>query len=181
MTRQVLVLLALAVFAGSASAEALELKGFRLGAPEGDLVTKYASIQCQDQQSGPAERMCIVLASSTTDLLTLAEQPVKFWSFFFRESRLGLIVCNLPNDHFREVAEAFEAKYGKPKSKESVMQNRMGAKFTNTTLEWLRGDEILTVQQYGGDISTMIVSLGNRKFVTAPTPGPKTEKRAKDL
>lgn len=161
---------------------ALELKGLRLGMAERETVERFASIQCRDAETRHADRICLVMATSTPELATLAEQPVKYWSLSFKGERLGLITASLVSDHYDAIAEALEAKYGKPTARrEPTLQNRMGARFANTTVEWRRGDEVLTAERYGGDVDSMRVILASRTLVMAPKDGAGAQKRAKDL
>lgn len=176
-------LLAALVFTVSTLAQAeMELKGLRLGTTEREAVERFASIQCRDSETSHADRICLVAATSTPELMTLAEQPVRYWSLSFKGERLALITANLPTDHYDAIAEALEAKYGKPTARrEPPLTNRMGARFANTTVEWSRGDERLTAERYGGDVDSMRVMLASRKLVMAPKDGAGAAKRAKDL
>lgn len=81
---------------------------------------------------------------------------VELSSFFvtFRDRKLAYISGKADRSEFRELAAAFEAKYGGPDTtEENEVQNRMGAKFQNLTLGWEFEGGTLILEAYGEKVT----------------------------
>jgi hypothetical protein len=160
----------------------LELKGLHVGENKEKIRERASTpLRCQDQR-GPGSISSVCVVEPFGNFQTLAEEPVKFWSIFLSEKdEASLVIANLAATSYLTVSKALQTKYGKPTAKRTVpVQNRMGASFTNEQLEWTRGDQVLTVAQYGADIETMVVTLGSKRLVSAPH-AERDAKKAKDL
>ena len=94
-----------------------------------------------------------------------------------RESGIAPIISNLNNGAIAQVSiwfptleffgivAAFSEKYGKPTAdKQSVVKNRMGAEFDNRTVEWIRSDGSLKLEQRGPDIETARILITTPSF-----------------
>jgi len=56
-------------------------------------------------------------------------------------------------DQFESLLEIFTKKYGKPiKSKDSKIQNRMGAEFSQSIVYWENGERAISLYRYGNTI-----------------------------
>lgn len=79
--------------------------------------------------------------------------------FVLRDSALVVSALRLEGFDFDQAKAALSAKYGRPKSKDSLIQNAMGAKFPQTELSWESDRAVLTVRRHGDKIGTPSISL----------------------
>jgi hypothetical protein len=109
-------------------------------------------------------------------------RPMK-WTFKFYENKLVLVHVAFSENFYSEVLEAVRAKWGRGKSKNSILQNRMGAKVQQVETEWGKGDVTLYCQRFAGSIDTSVLFLvsesGAKKIQAAEQKAAKS--KAKDL
>ena len=71
----------------------------------------------------------------------------------FENGKLDSVIGGADVSEFRELADAFAAKYGEPdKTEETTVQNRMGAEFEQVTMKWQFSDGVLVLQARGSTI-----------------------------
>lgn len=105
---------------------------------------------------------------------------------FFRNSpsepyRLFSIVIRLPEKMFKEVADAYLDKLGKPEmDKVSEIQNRFGAKFENRNLIWSNAVSDLYLEQRSGQIDSTVVVFTLKSLADAADAAEKKTKGLKD-
>lgn len=117
---------------------------------------------------GLGEEKCIYLTGPQISDVSI----IKFGAFF-NSGKLYILTGASSGANFRRVAEAFEAKYGKPFKVEDVeWKNRAGATFNNVKMTWVFGDGVLTLESRGYTMDEMrliFVSDANSPKVAAPT------------
>lgn len=67
--------------------------------------------------------------------------------------------------NFSDALEAFTAKYGEPKLSESIIQNRMGGQFEQTTAVWEDEAAILILKRHGAKIGEPSLSLMSKQAI----------------
>jgi len=73
----------------------------------------------------------------------------------FENGKLGNVYGASPISNFRELASAFEAKYGDAHNvDETEWQNRMGARFDNIVMSWQFGDGVLQLKARGRELDS---------------------------
>lgn len=92
---------------------------------------------------------------------------------FFNNGKIYAIQGSSAGTNFRLVAEAFEAKYGKPFKVEDLdWKNRAGATFNNVKMSWDFADGIIQLEARGMQIDQMrfsFISLENAPKRNAPS------------
>lgn len=86
----------------------------------------------------------------------ISDVRLKILLFMFNNGKLFGVSGTAPFTNFSRVAEAFEAKYGKPyKTENTVWRNRAGASFDNVKKTWVFSDGLLTLEARGSTIDEM--------------------------
>ncbi len=86
---------------------------------------------------------------------TLAGVAVTNHCYSFIDGELYSIMLIFPQSGFDDVLDAMVATYGKPKSfKNNLVQNRMGATFSNTECIWDNGVSTIKLEERFGDLDT---------------------------
>jgi hypothetical protein len=107
----------------SAPAMALDLKGVQLGQPASD--TQLAALGCLPVQSRAAN--CFT---------SLGEVKVQARVLLALDGTVETIIVNFSGDQVPEIAKAGTAKWGKPKTDSTPMQNGFGAQVTLKVWMW---------------------------------------------
>lgn len=89
---------------------------------------------------------------------TIAGQKANSVILKYYEHKLGAIYISFPSASFPKIAEALVQKYGSPKTRHEMLQNRLGATFDNSIHTWVSKDVILEASQYSDSIdkSTLV-------------------------
>lgn len=139
-------------FLGSASlpADALDIKGLEVDKPAdcrhvGDISNYDAWQGCK------SEALNFIVNTSFLGY--------KVDIFVTRDSAMHVSALRLEGFDFDQARSALSAKYGRPKSRQSSIQNAMGAKFAQTELTWESDRAVLTLRQHGDKIGTSSLSL----------------------
>jgi len=83
----------------------------------------------------------------------IKEVAYRFYPEKGPESRLVLIDIQVASRAFDGLLQGLSDRFGKPVSvKREKVQNRLGARFTNTVAKWKRGGKSLLIKKYNGDI-----------------------------
>ena len=107
--------------------------------------------------------------------LTIAETPVKFISFNFFNDLLSFINIKVEERYFSQIRDAFIEKYGKPTSEEnSVIQNRAGASFDNSVLQWENSVSFIKLEKRSGQVDSSYISFRSKNGLF------ELEKRSKE-
>jgi hypothetical protein len=184
MARDHIIPAALAALLLSASgvhaADPLQFKGLRIGSTAEELRTKYPELHCNDpMQTAATEKgvfkdfweckqtdadlFCATVIGDRdprTQLSDIAGHRATSFDFNFFSHRLMHASTSLSSSAFNDVVTALSATYGPPDKKDTEeLQNRAGAKFTNTIVSWKRDGAILRVSQYAGSLDKSSYSL----------------------
>lgn len=86
------------------------------------------------------------------------------------KGRIGSILGSFDSDLFDSVAASLVKKHGKPSgTKTEIVQNRMGAKFTNDTLTWIFKDgSRMEMSRYSDTIAESDLYLVSKAALSAP-------------
>lgn len=179
-----LLVAAAAMACGMASAAPLDLKGIRLGAPQGEIAGRFEGLRCSGE---PAITECVYhrkgMGANVTELNTLADELVEMWAFTFVDGKLGEVVVIIPHGSFSKVRAAMHQKFGPPKSEKKEFTNALGGRFTGVEDTWDARPEWLTAHEYYGNRDLSAISLVSSTY-TARIQAHKAaqaKKRAKDL
>ncbi len=87
---------------------------------------------------------------------------------FITQTKEGIIQSVLlSNFDFDLALTSLEAKYGKPETLNSVIQNRMGAKFDQTEVIWRDGEKKLSLSKHGIEIGKSVLILTGTESANA--------------
>lgn len=116
---------------------------------------------------GSGEEKCIYLTGPQ-----ISDVPIIKLGTFFNSGKVYMLTGASSGTNFRRVAEAFEAKYGKPfKVEDEEWKNRAGATFNNVKMTWAFDDGVLSLESRGYTIDEMrfiFVSDVNSPKAAAP-------------
>jgi hypothetical protein len=83
----------------------------------------------------------------------------------FENDRLASTYMTFAADDFDKMRDIFVEKYGPPDStSDAQVHNRMGAAFTNTSLEWHGPRVTITLERYGSDLTKASATIGLNTF-----------------
>jgi hypothetical protein len=82
----------------------------------------------------------------------IGDVPTTIYYLFSRD-RLASVVLGFASESYEPILRAFTAKFGAPDSTwVDEWQNRMGARFDNHGVAWMRGRSVLVLRHYGGSL-----------------------------
>jgi len=141
--------------------EPLGFKEFEIG---GDLAAyaQSAGMRCMPPKEGVT-----TCATSTPNgsASTIAGVQVERIYFMGLQGRLGDITVRFSSARFAEVLDAYRARFARIKCKESVVQNRMGAKFDQTECEHESAAGLVRLTKRGSNLDTAEVSLTSTELI----------------
>lgn len=163
--------------ASSLLAQTFEIKGIYIGMTEAQLLEKYPAFRCRNNteigrycsfiyEAYPS--VCRELDGAKFDachershqLYEFGPAKPKGYTVNLRDEAVTAISVIVRAEDFGDLAAALQEKYGRPSSdKKGVVENRMGAKFGNESIEWRRGNQALEIKQRVGNIDTGMVHL----------------------
>ena len=180
--------LIIATLALSASnAGSYELKGITMGMSQKGLEQRFPGLSCTQREMDKTVVECeyqrVGPSPNVTDLNSVAEVLVNYWRFWLYDDRLGTVLIGLPSEGYSDVHQAMVAKFGEPKTKESAVQNRMGASFAQREHIWLDASSRLVLSKYSSSLDSSSLTF------TAPWTSARSKKadqskgldKAKDL
>lgn len=169
--------IALLLYTGSAAAQGIDFKGVQIGASEAEVLYRLPTASCKPSGSAIAERVC----STFTDSFGGARAT---FLFFIDGGKTSGMMVSVDEKEFDNIVRALVAKYGAATDTQApIVENRMGAKFTNDTFTWMRGEDVLTARRFATTLSRSSFSVTNRKSIEQFKERKKeeTDNRAKDL
>lgn len=141
---------ALTLIAG-VGAQEIGIKDFALG---GDMRAEAARAGLRCEASRHGGEWCISVSGSYTELgRTIAGVPATRVIFAGYENRLGWIIYTFAQSEFIIVKAAFSEKYPSMKCQDSVVQNRMGAKFDQTECSVTSPTATLNIKRRSSDLT----------------------------
>lgn len=184
-----LALLTSAGGAGAASLpevgeERLSLKGITPGLSEAVVTGGISGLRCQKTQAVQSgARQCAgVAATLPEEFRTFGGAAVDVLIMFFGEdSKLGVALATIPSDSYTGLKVAMTERFGAPSNvEETAVQNKLGTKFANETVTWLKGDDKLMLQKFGSKINQGMLRLSSVAYEAARTDL-TTKSKAKDF
>lgn len=186
LTTTVIALLALA--SAALAQESITFKGHELGAARDKFLEAFPGASCKgapkygDTCAWFPSRSCSSLdreAACFKQFNYGGVLPNAMLATFYRE-RLVSVRVYYPTTGYRGLRDAMTARFGDPAdTKQEILQNRMGAKFENERLMWLRGDAILSLRQRGTKVDEGIMMLSSKSFHEEMKSQDKTEAKAR--
>ena len=83
-----------------------------------------------------------------------------------KENKAGRMHMESDSKNFSQIATAYTTKYGEPAEKiDGVVQNRMGAEFSNKKYTWEDSDGLITLQERSRKVDLMSISITSRKYL----------------
>lgn len=157
------------VFVGAVGAETLTIKDLPLG---GDLRAEGArlGLWCGTMPGAQTKmEACTVMPSSnpTEQAKTIAGVPTKSVFLFGYSNVLGAVMFTFDQAHFPSVRRAFTEKYPAMECRDSVVQNRLGASFEQTSCALEVEDVRLTLDRRGTDLGSGRVQVTTRAHAAA--------------
>ncbi len=153
----------------------LEIKGIRVGMTEAQIREKYPYIYCAPAVENTNEdRDCHISGAKNRsasdyvfELATFADRDVISWHLKISD-KVGLkqAVALMESSDFDVVTSAIMVKYQKPQSISSgVVKNLTGAKLKNSVAVWRQKSNVLSVEKYALNLTTMAVTLSSQEFL----------------
>lgn len=168
-THLMIVWFSLLLAAPLTSLAQMDLKGARLGMTEAQIKKMFPGLDCATFETPPLHRFCGTSRPSPRHkvpvkaLTTFAEAQATSWLLRFGPDGLDVVTVKLDTSSFSSVTDALTAKYGKPASiTPSTVQNAMNAKFSQTEMQWHKGEEFIVADQRSGKVSEMQVMLSSK-------------------
>lgn len=95
---------------------------------------------------------------------TLAARPVETWMVVHNGDKLDSILVYMKSMNYDHVIAALTEKWGMPtKVEQSEIQNRMGAKFDQSLVEWAQGEHLLRVRKRASKVDEMSLLLTSKR------------------
>jgi hypothetical protein len=116
---------------------------------------------------------------SIPSLDTFGGKRVKSWLVMFRDTKAHTVGVTLPTASFDEVIASMKERYGAPTSeKASTVQNRMGASFDQTEVEWRVGGSIIAARRRASNINDMRILLSDEASIRDGAKGRESDTKA---
>jgi len=87
------------------------------------------------------------------------------YSVSIMEGNVHAVNGKFHTSNFLRLVAALESKYGKGSKQESILQNKMGAKFKKETIEWQAGSAFLEITNTSNTTDTGTISLTSKKML----------------
>jgi hypothetical protein len=168
---------------------AMDIKGVKIGMSAEEVKAKFPHLKCAPMKDGreicgdsrPADKPTYSMVAP--ELESFGGQRVLGFLVQFNGGAVRFVSVRLKSSDFIYVTAALEEKYGPPKVKsDSVVQNRMGAKFDQSEYQW--GDEHnIAARRRSSDLSLMEVILRSKALMRQEVEEMKARAKgaAKDL
>ena len=154
------IIAALAFFAfaqASVAEDAYAFKGWKLDEQISNM--NMTGLLCSKGNGIIADKQCIEKAYKSSE--TIAGAPIQFMVLFFFDDVLSSIAIREDEKYFNQIRDAMIEKYGKPTSENNEpIQNRAGASFDNSILEWDNSVSKIQLKRRSGkiDASSIVYS-----------------------
>jgi len=151
--RKFLMIFCSIFFSLSATAQQVpfELKGLRIGMPSAEAKALFPTSMC------PPIGGAMVCSVGT---VSFGDATSARLSYVLLDNNVIDIYISLNETEFNGVVDALKSKFGMPSREEnSIIQNRMGAKFENVTLSWTNGDISLTAERRNTSVDKSKVDM----------------------
>lgn len=100
---------------------------------------------------------------------------------FGADDKMGVVLTQIPSKSFEGLLGAMIERFGPPTSSEDKpLQNKMGAKFMNRTVTWIKGDDKLIVEKYGSNLNLGQLRLSSLQYEKDLVEG-RRKSKAKDF
>ena len=83
-----------------------------------------------------------------------------------KENKAGAIYLESDSKNFSQISLAYITKYGEPTEKiDGVVQNRMGAEFSNKKYTWKNSDGFITLQERSKTVDKMSIKIISNSYL----------------
>jgi hypothetical protein len=164
MKRLIFVVAMLCSSIALADQPAHEFKGLSAGMSyESALANPKLRLRCDENYNKPiADKLCHLRFDQNE---TIAGAPVKNILVSFYDDQLSEVIVYFRTRDFFLVKGALIEKFGKGLSKESVVQNRMGASFDNETVTWLGDNDVMELIKRSGDVDQAVLRIHSKNHL----------------
>jgi hypothetical protein len=149
------------LFSGLVYAEALNLKGLYIGLSleEAKKVAPKLTDRCSTTRDLTGYS-CYYSSKHHGGNETVANKPVLSWMTIHDGQNVSGLYVTMDSGSFDHIVAALETKWGKPSSKdESMVSNRMGAKFDQVEVSWVKDGVKLRATKRGSKVDEMRITL----------------------
>lgn len=149
---KILILFSFLISLGSNNAAAFDFKGLHIGSnTSAAQVYQYLGINC-DRHNAGEEFIC-------SGYTTIADVKSFILVRVGADSICKVISLTFDAEEFSKVESSLIHKFGKPKSENSIVQNKMGASFNQTRHLWKKDGNELIAEKFGNTIDRSYVGF----------------------
>lgn len=153
--RKLIIIVSLVLFPSLVFAGSLGFRDIKMGMTKDELHKFVDASNCMPDSQG----------SFCTDKAKINDVNVDVYYSMNDKEVLDLIWLSFYNHFYDELKDALTEKYGrKYKCSQSVVQNRMGAKFMNEYCEWELKKGIVYIDKYGLDIEKGTIAIKDYSY-----------------
>jgi hypothetical protein len=170
------------------AAHSFDLKGITLGESVDALRKAFPNLSCIDSpgtEGGSCEyRPTYNDQQAVSELNSLAGAETLSWHIEYDRGEVGAVMVSLESVRFEVVADALEAKFGKPnEARKYALNNLAGGPALQVELVWSSGTDMLMTRKYTSNFRHMTVALIGKRYGDLRRDREKAEarRRAKDL
>jgi hypothetical protein len=150
-----------------------DFRGLKWGDSESHAFKLYPSLRPIPMPSAPAGSTYYSLLNAKVGDVSVII-GLTFWRGGFAQAYLGF-----SSKDYATIEAAFLERYGAPtKTTEEMIQNRMGAQFTNRKHQWVGQNVSIYLTKFSGTVTNGSAILATKEYLSAF--GNRTQERGKD-